>query len=52
MMTILLAGLSPEQLRTSSCRDPIACGGRPAERTWALLAAMAAIAIPFLLALH
>jgi hypothetical protein len=51
MMTLMLAGLPAEQLRASSDRSPIACGGRPSERAWALLAAMAAIAIPLILAL-
>jgi hypothetical protein len=52
MMTILLAGLPAEQLRNSRGQGPIACGGRPSERAWAMLAATTAIAIPFLLALH
>jgi len=52
MMTFMLAGLPPEQLRVSRSRGLVACGGRPSERAWALIAALAAIAVPLILAMR
>jgi hypothetical protein len=38
--------MSAEQLRSLQIRRRHTCGGQPAERAWALMAAVAALTIP------
>jgi hypothetical protein len=46
MTSILLSGLPPEQLRSLHEASGLGGGGRPAERGWAIAAALIAVLLP------